>query len=279
MKKLILAVAVLVMFFSLGTPSAIAAQNVTVTLPTFPVTLNGHKMIPEYDRYPVIVYKDITYFPMTYHYGEFLGVTTNWSGNTLTVNINNATIQKLRWYEQTEKNKNIQTAIIATSNVVVNGKTIHNNQEKYPLLLFRNVTYFPLTWRFAVEEFGWDYVFDMEQGLQINSKRIDAEQTITNGKITVGFPQNSWNEAYTFVFYENGELKKTFSLQIYLQDGIYYFNQYADKNGYIQPSQTARIENNILFLPCVRQINNIRENILCEINLEEGKVINKTKFE
>lgn len=280
MKKRILIVAMLIILFHTGVSSpAAAAQNVEVTLPTFPVILNGCEMKPEYDAYPVIVYKDITYFPMTYRYGIFLGLATNWSGNTLTVDIKNTASQTLRWYEQKEKNRNKQIASIATSNIVVNGKTIYNGQEKYPLLLFRNITYFPLTWRFAVDEFGWDYTFDMEQGLQINSNFLGTEQTITTGNISVGFPQNSWNDEYKFI-YQNGEHKKTFSLQTDLQEGIYYFNQQIDKNRYMKSSKNARIEDNTLFLPCVRQNDstNLKENILLEINLEKGRVMNKTKM-
>lgn len=275
MRNNIFAASVLTLFLVIGIPSAAsAAQTVTVTLPTFPVTLNSCQLPPAYDRYPVIVYKDITYFPMTYHYGDFLGLTTHWDNNTLTVDKKNVVSSKLLRYEQTKKNKSQQTASIATSNIVVNGKIIHNNQEKYPLLLFRDVTYFPLTWRFAVDEFGWDYTFNMEQGLQINSNSLGTEQTITLGKITVGFPQSSWNEKYAFV-YQNGEIKKTFSLETDLKDGIYYFNQQVDKNGYIQPSENAKIENNTLFLPCVRQNDNTMENVLLEINLTKGVVINK----
>ena len=50
----------------------------------------------------------------------------------------------------------------AFKNIVLNGN------EEYPLLLFRDVTYFPLTWRFAVQEFGWSYYFDMTNGLVIS---------------------------------------------------------------------------------------------------------------
>ena len=34
---------------------------------------------------------------------------------------------------------------------------------------FREVTYFPLTWRFAVEEFGWEYRFDTDNGLTVSN--------------------------------------------------------------------------------------------------------------
>jgi len=46
---------------------------------------------------------------------------------------------------------------------------IDNTKEEYPLLLFRGLTYFPLTWRFAVDEFGWAYSFNHKDGLIINS--------------------------------------------------------------------------------------------------------------
>lgn len=57
----------------------------------------------------------------------------------------------------------------------MNGKKIDNSKEEYPLLTFRNVTYFPLTWHFAAEEFGWEYLFDGENGLSISSDNKHAE--------------------------------------------------------------------------------------------------------
>ena len=285
MKKSIVSILVLAAFLAGGAaPAAQGAENVTVTLPTFPVTLNGCQMTPEYDEYPVIVYKDITYFPMTYHYAAFLGLATNWADYTLTVKKTDTASQNLRWYERTEKNKMKQTASLAPFNIVINGELIDNSKEQYPLLLFRDITYFPLTWRFAVDEFGWDYAFDMERGLQINSKLtfVKEDQYITSDNITVGFPDNSWNEQYNFAVYQNGEKVKTFSLKTYLLDGEYYFNEQVDENGYMQTAETAKIENNTLFLPCVRQSDNgdnIRENVLLEINLDEGPVGKKTKID
>lgn len=285
MKKSIVSILVLAAFLAGGAaPAAQGAENVTVTLPTFPVTLNGCQMTPEYDEYPVIVYKDITYFPMTYHYAAFLGLATNWADYTLTVKKTDTASQNLRWYERTEKNKMKQTASLTPFNIVINGELIDNSKEQYPLLLFRDITYFPLTWRFAVDEFGWDYAFDMEQGLQINSKLtfVKEDQYITSDNITVGFPDNSWNEQYNFAVYQNGEKVKTFSLKTYLLDGEYYFNEQVDENGYMQTAETAKIENNTLFLPCVRQSDNgdnIRENVLLEINLDEGTVGKKTKID
>ena len=59
-----------------------AANTVQVTLPGFTVTLNGQSTSNEYSKYPLIVYKDITYFPMTYYDCRLLGLKTDWTAET-----------------------------------------------------------------------------------------------------------------------------------------------------------------------------------------------------
>lgn len=170
MKKKLLATITLSAFLLTGisTP-ALAAKQVEVTLPTFDVTLNGHTIESDYNEYPLLVYKDITYFPMTYHYADFLGLDTLWSNNTLTVSQDYKTKDFLRWYEKKDANTKTAKASIAEIGVVVNGETIQNKQEEYPLLMYRDITYFPLTWRFAYDAFGWAYWFSHEDGLVISS--------------------------------------------------------------------------------------------------------------
>ena len=54
------------------------------------------------------------------------------------------------------------------------------------------------------------------------------------------------------------------------------------ENTVIVQGKIYKIENNTLFLPCVRQSDNgdnIRENVLLEINLDEGTVGKKTKID
>ncbi len=73
------------------------------------------------------------------------------------------------------KNARKQTARIADGKITVNGKVIDNSKEEFPLLVFRDVTYFPLTWRFAVSEFGWDYRFNQQEGLVIDNDKVKPE--------------------------------------------------------------------------------------------------------
>ena len=60
--------------------AANGSTTVTVTLPTFKVVFNNTNVDNRYSKYPLIVYKDITYFPMTYSDCRFLGLESKWKG-------------------------------------------------------------------------------------------------------------------------------------------------------------------------------------------------------
>ena len=157
-----------------------AGTSVRVALPGFDVTLSWTTFSNDYSKYPLLVYKDITYFPMTYHDCRLLGLTTSWSAaEGLSIDRSDeAPSVYLREVQDTRNPKNL-TARIAGGKIRVNGKTIDNNREEYPLLLFRDVTYFPLTWRFAVEEFGWGYHFDAEEGLFVSGPVFGTDEKLT----------------------------------------------------------------------------------------------------
>jgi hypothetical protein len=59
---------------------------------------------------------------------------------------------------------------VAGFDIYINNKKIDNENETYPLLIYKDITYFPMTWRFGVDEFGWDYKYTNDAGLQINSR-------------------------------------------------------------------------------------------------------------
>ena len=141
-----------------------AGTSVRVALPGFDVTLSWTTFSNDYSKYPLLVYKDITYFPMTYYDCRLLGLTTSWSAaEGLSIDRNDEAPSVYLREVQGAKNAKTLTAQIADGKIRVNGKTIDNSREEYPLLVFRDVTYFPLTWRFAVEEFGWGYHFDADR--------------------------------------------------------------------------------------------------------------------
>lgn len=146
-----------------------AEQSVKVTLPKFTVYLNENKVDNQYREYPLLVYKDTVYFPMTWYDCRLLGLETEWSqGEGLKISEGKVTSSYVP-YKTKYKNGNSYNATIPSFKITVNGKTIDNGKEEYPLLSFKNVTYFPLSWRFVHDEFGWEYIWDDKKGLSINS--------------------------------------------------------------------------------------------------------------
>ena len=178
MCKKIIAASLLSAFLLVTLPmsQAWAANTVQVTLPGFTVTLNGQSTGNEYSKYPLIVYKDITYFPMTYYDCRLLGLKTDWTADKgLVIDKNEDYFYEYLREVNNSKNAKKQIAKIADEKITVNGKVIDNSKEEYPLLVFRDITYFPLTWRFAAEEFGWKYHFDQKDGLVIQNDKVKLE--------------------------------------------------------------------------------------------------------
>ncbi len=176
MKKLLIVILLLAMIMP-----ATFAEDVEVTIPTFEVTLGDQVIDNEHNEFPLIVYKDITYFPMTWNFTRSLGLATDWNPEE------GLEIGKTEEIEELVQDGSVVNdltksyqAQIADFKIGLNDQTLDNSQEEFPILLFRDVTYFPLTWRFAVEEFGWESDFDQDNGLSIVNTTITNNINIDN---------------------------------------------------------------------------------------------------
>ncbi len=169
-------IAVMAVVLVLSSTNAFASdKNVNVNLPSFKVTLNGSEINNLYSKFPLIVYKDITYFPMTFGGCRYLGLETKWDQKEgLEINKTNISYP-LEEYKTNQKNSANYTALIPEFNIKINGKTVDKSSTEYPLLSFRDITYFPLTWEYGVNEFGWDYHFDSDNGLVIRSQNASPK--------------------------------------------------------------------------------------------------------
>lgn len=181
-KKLFSYILILVLIMSTSinlSTTAYGAQSgsVNITLPNFKVTMNGQVVNNKYSKYPLIVYKDITYFPMTYSDCRYLGIESTWKGDKEGLMVDTTGVTAAyNPYTSSSRNGRSYIAQIPSFPIKVNGKAIENSKEEYPLLSFRNITYFPMTWKYGVDEFGWDYKFDGKNGLVIRSKNIQLQQ-------------------------------------------------------------------------------------------------------
>ncbi|NEW09190.1 hypothetical protein GK047_24770 [Paenibacillus sp. SYP-B3998] len=139
--------------------AARSSNTVDVQLPTFRVMMNNYNPIPQNESYPPIVYNDVTYIAMTWNNCQRLNLSIDWNGQTgLTIAPKTVGAPMYPNEAQAEHDNDIHAtyeATIADYPITVNGKSIDNSKETYPILSFREITYFPLTWRFTHDEFQW----------------------------------------------------------------------------------------------------------------------------
>jgi hypothetical protein len=112
----------------------------------------------------LIVYKNITYFPMTWSDCRFLGVETRWDGSALHVDTNGDLGAFAE--EKTEvKNRASYKASIPDWPVYINGRLYEQHESEWPFLIFRDVTYFPMIWQYTAVFFGWKINFNPDPGI------------------------------------------------------------------------------------------------------------------
>jgi len=85
LKKIISFILILILTLSIGV--VFADDNAEIKIVDFPVSINGEVIDNMSNDYPLISYKNITYFPMTYDFSKALGLQTNWNAKDgLTIN-------------------------------------------------------------------------------------------------------------------------------------------------------------------------------------------------
>lgn len=157
--------------FAGGTAHA-ASRNVTVTLPAFPVVLDGIRLDNAHLKYPLLTYKDITYIPMTWSISQATALQLNWNKeNGLSVNLGTPMSVKPELEIGGSFRYDRYTAQVAEFPVSVNQEAVNNSEQVYPLLEFQGITYFPLTWDYAVDKFRWKLTWNDVDGLSIQTNQ------------------------------------------------------------------------------------------------------------
>jgi hypothetical protein len=154
---------------SASTAQAAITNTVSTQIPQFAVSVNGMRIYSPASPYPLLFYKDITYFPMTWDYCQSLGLTTAWSqdgGFEIQSSGTGMTEMKQDLSGNNPSNGSFP-ALLPSYQIKVNGEIIDNSAEDYPILNFRDITYFPMTWRFAHDAFNLTIDFSTGGGLDI----------------------------------------------------------------------------------------------------------------
>jgi hypothetical protein len=149
-----------------------------VTLPDFSVQINGQTIDNSHMMYPLFVYKDIAYLPLTWDNIHALGINLNWDDEK-GLNIRPGGESRMGGFIGWKKEKFHQDlsgfndpkqalkASMPNFSVTINDSYIDNWHEDYPLLEFNDVTYLPLTWTYIHDMLQLDIRWDATQGLNI----------------------------------------------------------------------------------------------------------------
>lgn len=146
-------------------------SSIEVKIPQFKVSVNDKNIDSTLMQYPLITYNDITYFPLTWEWCRELGLVSSYTEKD-GLYIANYTSESQDVLDTGNRQAagSKHTAKIPNYPIYINGQEIDNNKEEYPLLNFRNITYFPLTWDFVVDEFAWDKSWSNATGFKLSSQ-------------------------------------------------------------------------------------------------------------
>ena len=155
---------VLALLFSLPVSAEEISANAMITPHT---VLVGENSVDQANSlYPLLLYKDITYFPLTWNYGVCLGYSVEFDateGLYITSAPGTMVLVQDLIDEVGQPNDLLSEVGISfpTFPVYIQGVQQENDTE-WPCLLFRDITYMPLTWDNAVS-LGINYNFDNEE--------------------------------------------------------------------------------------------------------------------
>lgn len=87
------------------------------------------------------------------------------------------------------------TITIPSFEITINDKAVDSTRMQYPLIVYNGITYFPLTWRFVVDELGWDQSWNSASGFKLS----------TSGKVTEYSPGDHYHtpSVYTLENYRD----------------------------------------------------------------------------
>lgn len=151
---------------------------ITVIIPDYEIVLNDTPVYYYDSVYPFLNYKGITYFPATFEYCKSMNLACGFKDGESFMIAYNPSFEAVPVYETTSNTKE-NIAVIPGYNIIINGRKTNNSKLEYPIFNFRGVTYFPMTWEFAVEEFGWQMDFSEKRfAITTDTSRDDLGQLV-----------------------------------------------------------------------------------------------------
>jgi len=132
------------------------------------VNANGAPLNTMDLNYPLLVYKGVTYLPLSWEATQHVGLLQEWDEESQTLKLTSipTPVPVVRKFESTYyKSQNVDV-ILSEAKVTYRGLQIEFGD--YPLIQYNNVQYVPLTWDFIVGKLGWHLRWNNVEGLVLN---------------------------------------------------------------------------------------------------------------
>lgn len=270
---------------------------VNVSIPTFDITVNDMKYNSRYSEYPFLIYNDITYMPMTYDFATFMGINITFEkgvnevyhkGETI-LHIGNGTKtqNELGQYIKETQNKNVDTAVIPGYHTYISeDNTEYDNKSLYPVLNYKGVTYLPLTWDIMHTKLDWNYTFDSEKGLIIDSTKAcrpiglnrelfsrmgtDTSEYVFGEHCYLRYGVDLYTGGGFMWVKEDGS--KEYNIAEELKGKINYFNRMYVNGVLVTADRQPEMNDGILTIVCAKRDFGI-ENLLLTIDLNNGSIL------
>lgn len=203
-------------------PLLAEAKEVTAKLPDYSITINGQAIDNQYEQHPFLMYRNITYFPLTEENKQFVGLKSavherTWRDPAHTVvYIGRDERSSDQWVSEHREEPNPRSLTVTLLNnrmvgdhyfyVALNtftGEFQFGDEMAYPLITYGNTLYLPLTWQIVVEDLGWQYAYTKKEGLIIDS--TDPLRPIFNDEVIVRqSPSLAMIEAMRYIYLPDG---------------------------------------------------------------------------
>ncbi|MCL2497005.1 MAG: copper amine oxidase N-terminal domain-containing protein [Symbiobacteriaceae bacterium] len=149
-----------------ATSPEVVGRRVEAELANISMYINGGEVAVARSRYPLLLYNDITYLPLTWYLGQALGleVSYDYANNILKVRPDNlipllSLRQELLAPEQPSLQLGSKVQATTVAYTVYIGEEEVTSSATWPLLSYQYITYLPLTWHYAYELLNINYQF------------------------------------------------------------------------------------------------------------------------
>ena len=164
MKKVLIVLSLLIVVFSSASVEADEKPTFAVSTINFPATINYVSFDEQKkSEYPMFLYNNITYFPLTYSNLNLVGLNIDIEGTEIMLGCEKNIVPIM--YERDKIallpfGRSIE-ACESPYELYVNGEKYKD--EKYPILFYKDIVYIPLTWDLTRNKLNWDFWFDGEK--------------------------------------------------------------------------------------------------------------------